>query len=93
LAHWSASVVLHVVQAPPPPPQNDSDCVSQVLPLQHPVEHVCVHPSQTLLTHDVPLAQVAHVLPPDPHAPGWLPGRQTLFLQQPPGQLVALQTH
>jgi hypothetical protein len=69
------------------------DGVSHVLPLQQPDVHVCEQPSQTLFTHAVPFVHVAHAAPPEPHAPATLPGWQTLFSQQPPGQPVALHTH
>jgi hypothetical protein len=70
-----------------------TDGVSHVLPLQQPVVHVIVQPWQALFTHWLPPVQVAQAMPPEPHAPGRLPGWHALFAQQPPGQLVPLHTH
>jgi hypothetical protein len=92
LVQASARVVLQVAHAPPFLPQLARLGVSQVLPEQQPVVHVCAHPWHTLLTQ-VLAPHEAQAAPPEPHAPCWLPGWQTpLASQQPPGQLAASQT-
>jgi hypothetical protein len=70
----SESAESHGVHAPPLEPQFVVEGVSHVLPLQQPEVHVCAHPSHTWFTQVVPEAHGAQALPPDPHAPGRLPG-------------------
>jgi hypothetical protein len=70
VAQLSAFVVSHVEHAPPLVPQLVIDGVLQVLPVQQPDAHVIEHPAHAPATQAVPDGQVAHELPPEPHAIG-----------------------
>ncbi len=58
-----ATVVLHVVHAPPPAPQLVTEGTSHVDPEQQPDVHVCEHDWHTPLTHASPPGHAAHAAP------------------------------
>ncbi len=88
----SARFGSQATHAPPFAPQFCNDGGSHVLPEQQPLVHVCEHPVQALFVHCAPPGHATQPMPPDPHAPGWLPGWQTpLPSQQPFGQAAAVQ--
>jgi hypothetical protein len=66
--HESARFGSHVEHAPPFVPHVIVDGWLHVLPVQHPVVHVCEQPRHVLFTH-VLVPHDAHAAPPDPHTP------------------------
>jgi hypothetical protein len=93
----SQSLLGQMVHAVPPLPhcELDSDARrTHVLPLQQPPEQEAGSQTHALPLHSCPLAHVAHVAPPVPHAPLVSVMMQfPLPSQQPVEHDVASQTH
>lgn len=94
LEQLSAVEASHCTQATPAVPQLPNAEVSQLAPEQHPpAQLVEVQPVQTPPTQFWSAGHIEQLAPPVPHIAVVLPVSQTLPLQQPVGQEVALHTH